>query len=95
MDIFIKYWRIGLYSMEDPYQKKKFTNSLKLLVPNISGGKLLRGKCGIRAQIINKNGELLDDFLIDKNKKVINVVNAPSPAATSSFAIAKQIIKLI
>ena len=64
-------------------------------MPNISGGILLRGKSGIRAQIINKNGELLDDFLIDKNKRVINVVNAPSPAATSSFAIAKQIIKLI
>ncbi len=92
---FIKYWRIGLYEYGRSLSKKKFTNSLKLLVPNISGGKLLRGKCGIRAQIINKNGELLDDFLIDKNKRVINVVNAPSPAATSSFAIAKQIIKLI
>ena len=53
------------------------------------------GKSGIRAQIITKDGELLDDFLIDKNQHIINVVNAPSPAATSSFAIAKEIVKLI
>ena len=60
----------------------------------MSGSKLVKGKRGIRAQIINRNGELLDDFLIDNNNRVINVVNAPSPAATSCFAIAKQVIKL-
>lgn len=92
---FIKYWRVGLYEFARSFSKKRFTKSLKLLVPSISGSKLIKGKSGIRAQIINKNGELLDDFLIDNSKRVINVVNAPSPAATSSFAIAKQVIKLI
>ena len=92
---FIKYWRVGYYETARSFSKKRFTKSLKLLVPSISVSKLVRGKSGIRAQIINKNGELLDDFLIDNNKRVINVVNAPSPAATSCFAIAKQVIKFV
>ena len=86
---------MGLYEYSRSLSKGKFAKSLKQLIPEISSKKLVIGKSGIRAQIITKDGELLDDFLIDKNKHIINVVNAPSPAATSSFAIAKEIIKLI
>ena len=46
----------------------------------------------IVSQIITRNGELYDDFLLDKNERILNVINAPSPAATSSFAIAREII---
>ena len=92
---FSKYWRIGFYEYSRSLSKGKFAKSLKQLIPEISSKKLVIGKSGIRAQIITKDGELLDDFLIDKNQHIINVVNAPSPAATSSFAIAKEIVKLI
>ena len=92
---FLKNWKIGLYEFSRSLSKRKFAKSLKQLVPEISTKKIVVGKSGIRAQIVTKNGELLDDFLIDKNKNIINVVNAPSPAATSAFAIAKEIVKLV
>ena len=92
---FLKNWKIGLYEFSRSLSKRKFAKSLKQLVPDISTKKIIVGKSGIRAQIVTKNGELLDDFLIDKNQNIINVVNAPSPAATSAFAIAKEIVKLV
>lgn len=92
---FLKNWKIGFYEFSRSLSKRKFAKSLKQLVPEISTKKIIVGKSGIRAQIVTKNGELLDDFLIDKNKNIINVVNAPSPAATSAFAIAKEIVKLV
>lgn len=88
----IKYWKIGLFEMARSFSKRKFTESLKELVPEIKKEFLIEGKTGIRAQIITRNGELYDDFLIDKNERILNVINAPSPAATSSFAIAREII---
>lgn len=92
---FLKNWKIGFYEFSRSLSKRKFAKSLKQLVPEISTKKIIVGKSGIRAQIVTKNGELLDDFLIDKNKNIVNVVNAPSPAATSAFAIAKEIAKLV
>jgi hypothetical protein len=88
----LKYWKIGLFEMARSFSKRKFTESLKELVPGIKKEFLIEGKTGIRAQIITRNGELYDDFLLDKNERILNVINAPSPAATSSFAIAREII---
>lgn len=88
----IKYWKVGLFEMARSFSKRKFTESLKELVPGIKKEFLIEGKTGIRAQIITRNGELYDDFLLDKNERILNVINAPSPAATSSFAIAREII---
>ena len=87
-----KYWKIGLFEITRSLSKRKFTKSLKKLVPEIKKEFLILGKTGIRAQIINRDGELYDDFLLDKNERTLNVINAPSPAATSSFAIAKEIV---
>lgn len=91
----LNFWKVGLYEISRSISKVKFTKSLKELVPGISVESLEKGNTGIRAQIISKEGKLMDDFLIDKNNNIINVVNAPSPAATSCFAIAKQIVKII
>ena len=87
-----KYWKIGLFEITRSLSKRKFTKSLKKLVPDIKKEFLILGKTGIRAQIITKDGELYDDFLLDKNERILNVINAPSPAATSSFAIAREIV---
>ncbi len=88
----IKFWKVGIYEYYRSFSKKEFTISLQKLIPKIKKNDLIVGKSGIRAQILTIDGELFDDFLIDKNNGIYNVVNAPSPAATSAFAIAKDII---
>jgi (S)-2-hydroxyglutarate dehydrogenase len=90
-----KYWRIGFYEMYRSFFKKAFMNSLKTLIPAIKENELIPKSAGIRAQVLTYNGELFDDFLIDNNKRIVNVINAPSPAATSCFAIAEQILNRI
>lgn len=91
----IKFWRIGVYEYYRSFSKKEFTISLQKLIPQINKNDLIVGKQGIRAQILTIDGELFDDFLIDNNNGIYNVVNAPSPAATAAFAIAKDIINFM
>ena len=75
--------------------KKQFTKSLQKLVPNIKETDLIKGVAGVRAQAMSDTGELIQDFEIVINNNVCNVINCPSPAATSSLAIADYIIKQI
>ncbi len=91
----LKYWRVGLYELRRSFSKNLFRKALQILIPEINSNSLEKGKTGIRAQIITNQGDLLDDFLVDQQRNLINVINAPSPAATSSFAIAKKIIDKI
>jgi len=72
--------------------KPIFVNSLKRIIPDIRSYMLVRGQTGIRAQLMNINGGLEEDFCIKKNKNLISILNAPSPAATSSIAIADYLI---
>jgi L-2-hydroxyglutarate oxidase len=75
--------------------KKQFTKALQKLVPNIKESDLIRGDAGVRAQAMSNTGELIQDFEIVIKDNVCNVVNCPSPAATSSLSIADYIIKQI
>ncbi|MFW5760773.1 MAG: L-2-hydroxyglutarate oxidase, partial [Cyclobacteriaceae bacterium] len=67
------------------------TKALQKLMPSIREDDLIPGGSGVRAQACDREGGLLDDFSILKSKSVINVVNAPSPAATSSLSIGEKI----
>ena len=93
--IALKYGKTGAYEMYRSLSKKAFTKALQKLVPEIKESDLKRGGAGVRAQVCDKNGDLIDDFYIKNNKNVINVVNAPSPAATSAFSIGESIINKI
>ncbi len=73
--------------------KKAFINKAKRMMPEIEGVMLQKGGSGVRAQAMNPKGELIMDFKIEKNKNQIHVLNAPSPGATASLAIANYIIK--
>ena len=75
--------------------KKQFVNALQKLVPNIKENDLIKGDAGVRAQAMSNTGELIQDFEIVIKDNVCNVVNCPSPAATSSLSIADYIIKQI
>jgi (S)-2-hydroxyglutarate dehydrogenase len=87
----IKYWRDGLYEMYRSYSKRAFVKALQRLVPEIQGDDIIQGSAGVRAQACDSKGNLIDDFLIYEKQGVIDVCNAPSPAATSSIAIGQTI----
>ena len=70
---------------------RAYAKSLKEYVPDVLPGNLERGPMGIRAQAMNHKGQLLDDFLVREADHVLHVLNAPSPAATSSFAIGEYL----
>ena len=76
------------------FSKSLFANALRKLVPAISMNDLEPGGAGVRAQALSRDGKLLDDFVIQQTQNVIHVLNAPSPAATSSLAIAAQIAEM-
>lgn len=90
----MKYWKDGLYEMYRSYSKTAFTKALQRLVPEINKEDLETGNAGVRAQACDSKGNLSDDFLIFEDKNIINVCNAPSPAATSSLAIGDSIALL-
>ncbi|KAB5488833.1 MULTISPECIES: L-2-hydroxyglutarate oxidase [Flagellimonas] len=87
----LRYWKVGIYEMHRSFSKKAFVKSLQKLVPEIREEDLKVGNSGIRAQICYENGKLADDFLIQYSANAVHVVNAPSPAATSSLQIGKTI----
>jgi (S)-2-hydroxyglutarate dehydrogenase len=87
----VKYWRDGMYEMYRSYSKAAFVKALQRLVPDIQSDDIVKGSAGVRAQACDAKGNLIDDFLIYEKKGVIDVCNAPSPAATSSLSIGETI----
>lgn len=90
-----RYWRTGLAEMYRSLSKAAFTKALQALVPEVRAHHLVRGGAGVRAQACDRHGNLLDDFVIEKTPRTIHVVNAPSPAATSSLAIAETVVSML
>jgi len=84
---------MGWGEMWRSFSKQAFVKALQRLVPAIEAEHLSTAPAGIRAQAVAKTGGLVDDFLIQKNDSIINVCNAPSPAATASLNIAEEIIQ--
>jgi L-2-hydroxyglutarate oxidase len=72
-------------------RKSVFVTSLQRLVPEITEQDLVPGDSGVRAQAVDRRGRLIDDFRIEESPDAIHVLNAPSPAATSSLMIGKFI----
>ena len=75
--------------------KTIFLNSLQRLIPDIKSNMILPGLAGVRAQLMNTNGDLEEDFDIRIKGNIISVLNAPSPAATSSLSISEYVVNLL
>lgn len=90
-----KYWEEGWMELKRSYSKKLFVKAMQELIPEIEENDVHASGSGVRAQACDIEGGLLDDFKIIEDKNIINVCNAPSPAATSSLAIGETISKLI
>jgi len=82
-----KYWKTGIGEFYRSFSKSAFTRALQELVPEIQKEDLEVAPAGVRAQACDKNGNLIDDFYIQESERFIHVLNAPSPAATSSLSI--------
>ena len=88
-----KYWRMGAGEMWRSVSKQAFVRALARLVPEIEAEHLTAAPAGVRAQALLPDGSLVDDFLIETHGNVVNVLNAPSPAATSALTIGDSIVE--
>jgi L-2-hydroxyglutarate oxidase len=88
-------WRTGLAEIMRSLIRKRFLESLQSLVPVVTDADILRGGSGVRAQAVGADGRLIDDFHIEMTPGIIHVLNAPSPAATASLAIGREVAERI
>ncbi len=88
-----RYWRPAIHEILRSHSKGLFHRALIKLIPSIRRDDLIPGGAGVRAQALNSDGTLVDDFLILEHRRMVHVLNAPSPAATSSLAIADHILE--
>lgn len=88
------YWKMGLDEMYRDFSKRAFLHSLQRYMPDLQLSDLLPGPAGVRAQALDDNGTLVDDFVVQQQEGALHVLNAPSPAATSSLAIAEIIVQM-
>jgi len=86
-----KYWRNGFEEMYRSLCRRAFLAALQRLIPDVKLEHLKPGGAGVRAQALDRDGKLADDFCIQNAQRMVHVLNAPSPAATASISIGRQI----
>ena len=89
----MKHWKMGLGEQWRSISKGAFVKALQRLMPEIQKDHLRPAPAGVRAQALNRGGSLVDDFVIAESERVLNVCNAPSPAATASLNIGRLIVE--
>jgi L-2-hydroxyglutarate oxidase LhgO len=90
-----EHWRTGIKEMRGSLSVRAYMKDAKAYVPGIDASDVVRGGAGVRAQALGRDGSLVDDFAIHQVGGVTAVRNAPSPAATSSMAIAEHIVDTV
>ncbi|MBK5208791.1 MAG: L-2-hydroxyglutarate oxidase, partial [Flavobacteriaceae bacterium] len=93
--LFGKHWRKGIDEYKRAFSKRLFVRALQKMMPSISENDVQPARAGVRAQAIDFEGNMVDDFKIMKHNGNIHVLNAPSPAATSCLAIADEIVSVV
>lgn len=90
-----RHWRTGLREMRGSLSTRSYMKFAQLYVPGIDARDVVRAGAGVRAQALDRDGSLVDDFRIHRLGPVTAIRNAPSPAATSSMAIAEHVVDAI
>jgi L-2-hydroxyglutarate oxidase LhgO len=85
------HWRMGAAEMARDWSKRLFLRSLRRLVPELRLEHLAPGPSGVRAQLLARDGTLVDDFVLGGEGRILHVLNAPSPAATAALAIGDEL----
>ena len=88
---FGKHWRFGLDEYRGAFSKSYFLKRLQKLIPSLEMDDIISSRCGIRAMALGQEGDMLDDFKIEKHGNAMHVINSPSPAATASLAYGNEI----
>jgi L-2-hydroxyglutarate oxidase LhgO len=86
-----RYWRTGAAEIWRDVVKRAAVKEMRRYLPELDGSDVSFGPCGIRAQVLDRDGALVDDFLLERRDRALHVVNAPSPGATASLAIGARI----
>jgi (S)-2-hydroxyglutarate dehydrogenase len=87
-----QHWRTGAYELAGSVSKRRFVARARAYVPALNEADLVRAPAGVRAQAVSRDGRIIDDFVLSRRGPVMFVRNAPSPAATSSLAIAQHVV---
>jgi L-2-hydroxyglutarate oxidase LhgO len=90
-----RYWRTGLAEVRGSLSRTRFLSAAREFVPVLTDDDVEKAPAGVRAQAVERDGTLLDDFRINRLGPVITVRNAPSPAATSSLAIGEYVAERV
>ncbi|WP_037680959.1 L-2-hydroxyglutarate oxidase [Streptomyces griseus] len=88
-----RHWRYGAGELRRSVSKGAFTEAVRRLLPAVGEGDLVRTAAGVRAQAVLRDGGLVDDFLIREGARAVHVLNAPSPAATASLPIGREVAR--
>ncbi|MFI1075732.1 L-2-hydroxyglutarate oxidase [Streptomyces puniciscabiei] len=86
-----RHWRYGAGELHRSLSKGAFLEAVRRLLPGVDADDLVRAPAGVRAQAVLRDGTLVDDFLIREGSRTVHVLNAPSPAATASLPIGREI----
>jgi 2-hydroxyglutarate dehydrogenase len=86
-----RFWRTGLREMMYAARRTTLVRAARRYLPALSSADVTTGFAGVRAQAVARDGELVDDFVVDRCERTLHVRNAPSPAATASLALARLI----
>jgi L-2-hydroxyglutarate oxidase len=86
-----RHWRYGAGELHRSLSKGAFLQAVRRLLPGVDAGDLVRAPAGVRAQAVLRDGTLVDDFLIREGLRSVHVLNAPSPAATASLPIGREV----
>jgi (S)-2-hydroxyglutarate dehydrogenase len=89
-----KHWRTSVGEFYRSFNKHAFVTALQRLVPEVQSADLVPGGAGVRAQALNPDGNLVDDFQFIASQNMLHVYNVPSPAATASLVIGRAIVKM-
>jgi (S)-2-hydroxyglutarate dehydrogenase len=87
-----RHWRAGAGELWRAASRRAALRQMRRYLPELRAGDLQRGPSGVRAQVVDRAGRLVDDFVFERAGHVLHVVNAPSPAATASLAIAAHVV---
>jgi 2-hydroxyglutarate dehydrogenase len=86
-----RWWRTGVTELQHALSRRSLARAAAEYVPEIGPKDFTSGFTGVRAQALGRDGKLVDDFVISDTERALHVRNAPSPAATSSLALARLI----
>ncbi|WP_374986816.1 L-2-hydroxyglutarate oxidase [Streptomyces fradiae] len=90
-----RHWRYGAGELHRSLSKQAFTQAVRRLLPQVTAEDLRPAPAGVRAQAVLRDGTLVDDFLIREAPRTVHVLNAPSPAATASLPIGREVARRV